>query len=76
MYSNSGGHLTETYWSSISGWQNPKSVGGTITGNPAALYNPSNGNVEVYYNSGGKLTETYWSSVSDWQPPKAIGGTF
>ncbi len=75
VYYNSGGRLTETYWTPDSGWKSPQTIGGSITGNPSAIYNAANHNIEVYSNSGGHLTETYWSSISGWQNPKTLSGT-
>jgi hypothetical protein len=42
LYFNSGGTLTEKYWSA-SGWYGPVNLGASISGVPAAIANPVTG---------------------------------
>lgn len=46
------------------------------TGNvPSSIYNPANGNVEVYFNSGGRLLGRIWSPSTGWATTVDIAPT-
>lgn len=63
-----------------SGWTSLRSVGASgVTGNPSAIFNPSNGGQpEVYATSGGQLTVRTWTPAAGWQqatPGEAVTGS-
>lgn len=75
VYANSGGALTEDFWSSTSGWSGWINLDGAITGNPVTVYNPDNHNVEVYARgSDGGLWERFWSPTGGWSAWNPLGG--
>jgi hypothetical protein len=77
VYFNSGGLLTENYWTRTNGWSGPFTVGGTITtgSSPAPVYNPIASAIEVYFNSGGTVAEKYWTQSGGWSQTITIGGS-
>jgi len=65
-------------WTSSGGWTGWKNMGGTLSGIPlSAVYDASNGNLEVYgLGENGDVEEDYTSNGSTWSGWKNLGGTF
>ena len=75
VYANSGGAVSERYWSPSGGWSSWIGLGGSgIVGTPTPVYNTANGHVEVYANSGGHLVEDWWSASTSWSGWINLGG--
>jgi hypothetical protein len=68
--------LWEDFWAPGKGWSGEFSLGGSYTGDPAAVADPNNGNVEVYARGGDSaLWEDFWTSGTGWSGAFSLGGT-
>jgi hypothetical protein len=65
-------------WTSSGGWSGWSNLSGTLSGIPAsAIYDPINGNLEVYgLGENGDVYEDYTSNGSAWSGWQNLGGTF
>jgi hypothetical protein len=75
------GALEESYYRTGTGpgtgwttWQPVDPTGASVTGVPAAIYDPINGNLEVYAaTTKGQLAEYYWNSTTGWHTANLKG---
>jgi hypothetical protein len=71
----SSGKLRQAAWNPAVGWR-ASTLPASLTGSPAAVYNPASHHLEVYATgTGGTLEQNSWAPATGWSGWTNLGGS-